>query len=340
MVAKGQETIGDVAEEVTELTDSEHIHRQRRTNLEKREAVLMANEQNFEQKVFLVTGATGRQGGAVARQLLKRGHSVRTLTRDPNKASARALAQMGAEVVRGDLDERASVDQALAGVYGVFSVQNFWEAGYEREVSQGITLADAAKAQGVKHFVYSSVGSSYRKTGIAAFDGKWEIEEHIRRIGLPYTILRPTSLMEDWEEMREEIIGGALAQPLDPHTALQQVSVEDIGVFAAMAFEDPERWLGREVDLAGDESTMLELAETFGRVLGRKVEYVQVSWEEFREAYGEDLAEMYGWFEEVGYEADIGALGEEYPDLTTFERYLRKHGWDSTLEKQELSTTN
>ncbi len=177
------------------------------------------------------------------------------------------------------------------------------------------------------------MGSSYRKTGIAAFEGKWEIEEHIRRIGLPYTILRPTSLMEDWEEMRQEIIGGTLAQPLDPHTALQQVSVEDIGVFAAMAFEDPKGWLGHEVDLAGDESTMVELAETFGRVMGRKVEYVQVPWEEFREAYGEDLTVMYEWFNEAGYEADIGALREEYPGLTTFEQYLRNHGWDRVRGK-------
>ena len=299
----------------------------------------MANEQNAE-KLFLVTGATGRQGGAVARHLLKRGRRVRALTRDPGKSAARALAGMGAEVVRGDLDDRPSVVRALEGAYGVFAVQNYWEAGYEREVRQGITLADAAKAQGVEHFVYSSVGSSYRKTGIPAFDGKWEIEEHIRKVGLPYTVLRPTSLMEDWEEMREEIIGGTLAQPLDPDKPLQQVSVDDIGAFAAMAFEAPERWLGREVDLAGDESTMLELAETFGRVLGRKVEYAQVSWEEFREAYGEDLAVMYEWFEEVGYEADIGALREEYPDLTTFEEYLRKHGWDRALEKRELSNTN
>ena len=116
--------------------------------------------------------------------------------------------------------------------------------------------------------------------------------------------------------------------------------MDDVGVFAAMAFEDPEGWLGREVDLAGDESTMVELAETFGRVLGRKVQYVRVSWEEFREAYGEDLAVMYEWFEEVGYEADIGALREEYPDLTTFEEYLRNHGWEGARKTQELSSTN
>ena len=293
----------------------------------------MANDQN-EQPLFLVTGATGRQGGAVARRLLERGHRVRALARDPSKPAARALTGMGAEVTRGDLDDRPSVERALEGAlegaYGVFAVQNFWEAGYEREVRQGITLADAAKAQGVKHFVYSSVGSSYRKTGIPAFDGKWEIEEHIRRIGLPYTVLRPTSLMEDWEEMREEIIGGTLAQPLDPDTSLQQVSVDDVGAFAAMAFEDPEGWLGCEVDLAGDESTMLEIAETFGHVMVRKVEYAQVRWDEFRETYGEELAVMYDWFNKVGYEADIAALREEYPALTTFERYLRNQGWEGT----------
>jgi uncharacterized protein YbjT (DUF2867 family) len=146
--------------------------------------------------------------------------------------------------------------------------------------------------------------------------------------------------MEDWEEMREEIIGGKLAQPLDPDKPLQQVSVDDVGAFAAMAFEDPEGWLGREVDLAGDESTMLEIAETFGQVMVRKVEYAQVRWDEFRETYGEELAVIYEWFKEVGYEADIGALREEYPGLTTFERYLRNHGWEGTREKRALSNTN
>lgn len=298
----------------------------------------MANEQ-YMQRVFLVTGATGRQGGAVAHRLLKRGHRVRALTRDPEKPAARALAEMGAEVVGGDLDDIPSVERALEGVYGVFAVQNFWEAGYGREVSQGMTLADAAKAQGVGHFVYSSVGSSYRKTGIPAFDGKWKVEEHIRGIDLPYTVLRPTSLMEDWEEMRGDIAGGTLAQPLSPETSLQQVSVDDVGAFAGMAFEDPDGWLGREVDLAGDESTMAELAATFARVVGRRVEYVRVPWEEFREEYGEDLAVMYQWFNEVGYEADIAALQAEYPGLTTFELYLRKHGWDRVRGEHQLANT-
>lgn len=278
-------------------------------------------------RVFLVTGATGRQGGATARHLLGRGLKVRALTRNPGKPAARTLAGLGAEVVGGDLDDRATVERTMEGVYGVFALVNFWETGYEREVRQGVTLADAAKAAGVGHFVYSSVGSSYRKTGIPAFDGKWEIEEHIRAIGLPYTVLRPTSLMEDWEEMRAEILGGKLAQPLSPETPLQQVSVDDVGAFAAMAFGDPEGWIGRELDLAGDGSSMREIAATFGRVIGREVRYERVAWDEFREAYGEDLAVMYEWFEEVGYEADIAALREEYPALSSFEAYLARRGW-------------
>jgi uncharacterized protein YbjT (DUF2867 family) len=226
---------------------------------------------------------------------------------------------MGTEVVGGDLDDPLSVEKALEGVYGVFAVQNFWEAGYEREISQGMTLAEAAKDAGVGLFVYSSVGSSYRRTGIPAFDGKWKVEEHIRRIDLPYTVLRPTSLMEDWEEMRGDVAGGTLAQPLSPEESLQQVSVDDVGAFAAIAFEDPDGWLGREVDLAGDESTMAELAATFDRVVGREVQYVRVPWDEFREAYGEDLTVMYEWFNEVGHEANIAALQTGYPGLTNFE---------------------
>ena len=150
----------------------------------------MAIEQNAE-RLVLVTGATGRQGGAVARNLLGRGFRVRALTRDPQKPSARSLAEHGVEIVRGDLDDRSSVDLALDSVYGVFSVQNPIEAGMEGEIRQGKTLADAAKAAGLKHFVYSSMGSAHRVTGIPTFESKWEVEEHIRGTGLPYTVLRP-----------------------------------------------------------------------------------------------------------------------------------------------------
>jgi uncharacterized protein YbjT (DUF2867 family) len=288
----------------------------------------MADNQNAE-RLIVVTGATGKQGGAVARSLLDRGFRIRALTRNPQKPEAQALADRGAEVVQGDMEEdRSAMERALEGAYGVFSVQNYWETGYDGEVQQGKTVADAAKAAGVEHFVYSSVGSAHRQTGIPHFESKWEIEEHVRQIGLPYTILRPTAFMQNWEWTREMILGGTLAQPFDPDKPFQQVAVEDIGAFAAIAFENPDRWIGREEDLAGDEQSMTEIADTFSRVIGREVSYYQVPWDQFEEQIGEEGTLNFRWINDVGYEADIAALRQEYPELTSFERYLRTHGWE------------
>jgi uncharacterized protein YbjT (DUF2867 family) len=287
----------------------------------------MANKQNAE-RLIVVAGATGKQGGAVARSLLERGFQVRALTRNLQKPEAQALADQGAEVVQGDMEDRSSMERALEGAYGIFSVQNFWESGYDGEVQQGKTVADAAKAAGVEHLVYSSVGSAHRQTGIPHFESKWEVENHVRQIGLPYTILRPTAFMQNWEWTREMILGGTLAQPFDPDKPFQQVAVEDVGAFAAIAFENPDRWIGREVDLAGDEQSMTEIADTFSRVIGREVSYYQVPWDQFEEQIGEEGTLNSRWINDVGYEADIAALRQEYPELTIFERYLRSHGWE------------
>jgi uncharacterized protein YbjT (DUF2867 family) len=282
-----------------------------------------------EGRVILVSGATGQQGGAVSRSLLERGFAVRALTRDPEKAGARELADLGAEVVGGDLEDRASIERVLDGVHGVFSVQQFWEVGVEGEVRQGVQLADAAKAAGVEHIIYSSVGSAHRDTGIPHFDSKFEVEEHVRASGVPYTVIRPVFFMQNWEFMREPILGGTLPQPLDPDKPFQMIDSWDIGVFAAMALEDPDKWIGRDVDLAGDELTMPEIAGTFSRVIGRDVDYFQVPWEGFEEQMGEEYAVMYRWFNDYGYEADIAGLREEHPGLVSLEQYLRAHGWET-----------
>ena len=107
------------------------------------------------------------------------------------------------------------------------------------------------------------------------------------------------------------------------------MAVEDIGVFAALAFEDPGGWIGREVDLAGDEMTMPEYAGAFSRVIGREVDYYRVPWDQFEQAAGEESYLMYRWFNNYGYEADIAALREENPALLSFEQYLRSHGWEN-----------
>src|SRR2546425_4494803 len=122
--------------------------------------------------VVLVTGATGQQGGAVARQLLSRGHKVRALTRKPQGEAAKALAASGAEVVPGDLDDVGSLEKALRGAWGVFSVQNTWEAGVEGEERQGKRRAELARKAGVGHFVDTSGGSAHRRSGLPHCDNK------------------------------------------------------------------------------------------------------------------------------------------------------------------------
>src|SRR5215203_4562580 len=280
-------------------------------------------------RLILVSGATGQQWGAVARSLVGLWIGVRAHTRDPEKPEVKELVDLGAEVASGDLEDRSSIERVLDGVHGVFSVQQSWETGVEGEVRQGVLLADAAKAAGVDHYVYSSVGSAHRETGIPHFESKWEVEEHVRGSGVPYTVLRPVFFMQNWEYMREPILGGTLPQPLDPDKPFQMIDADDIGVFAAMAFENPDEWVGHEVDLAGDELTMPEIADTFSRVIGRKVDYFQTPWEQFEEQMGEEGTVMYRWFNDHGYEANIAALRDEYSGMSSFEQYLRAHDWEN-----------
>ena len=291
----------------------------------------MAISSNSKQ-LILVTGATGNQGGAIARALLLRGFPVRALTRDRQRPKAQALAQLGAEVVQGDLDQPESIQQAFQDVYGVFAVQNFWETGAEREIQQGILLADMAKALKVQHFVYSSVGSAHLKTGVLHFDTKGQIEEHIRSLDLPYTILRPVAFNYGWNDpiVRNYVLNGVFSLPLSPNTKLQLMSEEDYGVFVTRALKQPDKWLGRSLDLVSEELTMLQMVEAFQKVIGRSVQYVKMSWEQSLQAFGEEYTLMFRWFEDVGYSADLNLARQEYSNLTTLEQYLRQYGWDKT----------
>jgi uncharacterized protein YbjT (DUF2867 family) len=278
-------------------------------------------------QTILVTGATGNQGGAVARHLLQRRQfMVRAFVRDKNKLAAQALKQSGAELVEGDLNDRASIDRALEGVTGVFSVQGFTD-GQDVEIRQGEALAAAAKAMGIKHFVYSSVGGAERKTGIPHFDSKFQIEEFVRAIGLPYTIMRPVFFFFNYNMMRPMIENGTLPQPLSPNTKLQQLSEEDYGIMVAEVFERPADFLNREKQVASIDMTMTEIAASFGRVMGKTVSYQQIPFEMFEQQAGKEVTTMYRWFERVGYDADLAELKHDFPEPTDFESYLRDHGW-------------
>lgn len=278
------------------------------------------------EKLILVTGATGNQGGAVAKRLLQRGNfMIRALVCDKSKPASQTLQQAGAKLVEGDLDERTSLDQALQGVSGVFSVQSFNDS-LEAEIRQGKTLTDAAKAAGIQHFVYSSVGSAERKTGVPHFDSKFQVEEYIRASDLSYTILRPV-FFYNYSSMRPLIENGALPQPLSPDTKVQQLCEEDYGKMVAEVFERPTDFLNREIEVASVDMTMPEIAAAFSRVLGKEVKYQQLPFEAFEQQAGEEMTIMYRWFEAVGYGADWAELKKDFPEPTRFEAYLREHDW-------------
>ncbi len=262
-------------------------------------------------RTILITGVTGHQGGAVAQALQGGEFRLRGLTRKPESEKAAALKRQGVDVVQGDLDDEASLRRALSGAWGVFSVQNTWEAGVEREEEQGKRLATLAREAGVEHFVYSSVGSAHKKTGVPHFDNKWRIEETVRGLRFPsHVILRPVFFMENLVAPFS-LQGSTLALALRPETKLQMIAVDDIGWFGARAFTDATALNRREIDLAGDVRTMPQAAEILTEALDRPITFAQAPIEQVRQ-YSEDTALMLEWFERVGYSADIAGLEREF----------------------------
>lgn len=284
---------------------------------------------NSNNQLIVVAGATGTQGGAVARHLLKNRWKVRALTRDPNKDAAKALAAEGAEIFQNDLDDRAGVEHALEGAYAAFSVQNFWlpNVGYEGEIRQSQIFADAAKTAGIKHFVYSSVGAAHRGMGQKHFESKWEIEKYIQLLGLSYTILRPVAFMDNYFWSQAAISNGMFfSWGLRPDKGLQLIAADDIGGIAAVVFANPDEYIGKTLEIAGDELTEPQIAATFAKLIGRPVNVVQAPSPEGQAPNEEQIA-MFQFFNGEGYDADIAGVRKMYPALKKFETWLNETGW-------------
>jgi uncharacterized protein YbjT (DUF2867 family) len=266
----------------------------------------MANE-----RTVLITGATGKQGGATARALAGKGFKLRAMTRNPASDAAKAVAsETGAELVRGDLNDAASLTKALEGAWGVFAVQNTWEAGVEGEEEQGKRIATLAREAGVQHYVYTSVGSAHRKTGIPHFDNKYRVEDTVRGLKFPsHVILRPVFFMENLPSPWF-LNGDNLYAAMPPALKLQMIAVSDIGLHAARAFTEAEKLNRREIDLAGDSATMPEAAAALSKGLGRTITFVPIPISEVRKN-SDDFATMLEWFDRVGYDVDIAALERE-----------------------------
>jgi uncharacterized protein YbjT (DUF2867 family) len=283
----------------------------------------------------LVTGATGQQGGALARVLLDKGHRVRAFVRRPDSPEAKELERLGAELTEGNFEEPSTIEGAARGVDAVFVVATPFEAGTEAEVRHGIAAADAAKAAGVGHLVYSSVANADRDTGIPHFDSKREVEEHIERLGVPYTIVAPVYFMENllapWT--LPELKGGRFPMALSSSRPLQQIALSDIAAFTALILEKRKDFAGQRLDIASDEMAGDEVAETLTRVTGHEIHYVELPLEQVRQAMGDDGARMFEWFDQVGYSADIAALRRNHPEVGwhTFEGWAKEQEW-SALE--------
>jgi uncharacterized protein YbjT (DUF2867 family) len=281
----------------------------------------------------VVTGATGKQGGAVVKNLLDRGHEVRAVTRDTTSAKARALSKAGVTLVRTSFEDIAALTKALEGATSLFAMTTPFEVGTQAETRQGISAADAAKAAGV-HLVFNSAGSANRQTGVPHFDSKYTIEEHISKIGVRATVLAPVYFMENLYFGKEQLAKGVYASPLPPTRPLAQVAVADIGAVAVRLLEDPDRFAGKRIDLGGDELTGNDVIAVLSRVTSRPFTYFQVPLDVIRQRMGEDGTKMYEWFDRVGYTFDRAALRGEFPDVAfhDFESWAKAQDWNTLLQ--------
>ena len=282
-------------------------------------------------RLILVSGATGTQGGSVARELVARGYQVRGLTRNPGSDAAMALHTLGIEMVRGDFDEPESLDAALQGAYGAFSVQQYRGVGVDGEIRQSKAFADAAKRAGVEHFVYTSVSKAPLGTGVPQFESKLEIENYIRMLDMPFTIIRPASFMSSFEASREAASTGQIRGPLPPDLARIYIAPRDIGRFAAEAFDHPESWLGTTTSIAGERISYANIAAAMSRVMGTPVVYWQIPWDEYTASATETAISRERWYLENTDPVDVDALRQDYDWLIRFEDYLIQSGWGAPL---------
>jgi uncharacterized protein YbjT (DUF2867 family) len=274
----------------------------------------MSNE-----NVVLVTGGTGSQGGgAVTHLLAAKKVRVRVLTRNLESPKAKRLGARGVELVNGDFEDVASLRRALAGVSAAFSAA---------EELNGKRFADAVKASGGPHLVYSSAEGVERKSGLGHYESKWAIEQHIRDLELPATILHPVGFMDTLgvPAMQRGLFLGMFRANRGVSHRVQFVATYDIGWFAARALEEPERYAGRVIPLAGDELNVADIIRTFRTVIGHKRWVAPIPTFVARMMMPKEFADMFRWIREKGFEADIAQVRQEYPQLLTFAGWLKKY---------------
>ncbi|KAF0835874.1 NmrA family NAD(P)-binding protein [Nocardia caishijiensis] len=293
----------------------------------------------------LITGATGKQGGATARRLLAEGVRVRALVRDPRSPAARALAAAGAELAIGDFDDPATLLTAAKDARAVLLVPpadygpNGWTAG--DEARRGTAVVEAARAAGVEQIVFSGIATMGPADSWGQ-EGKHRIEDAIRASGLRFTLLRPVRFMENYL-MQGSPVDGIRADGEHRHLfvadrPLQMIALDDIAVFAALAFADPDGWHGRELELAGEAITPVDAAATIAAATGRPIHYREIS-EAEAAAIGPQLAATWRLIRETGgWQADLPTLRALHPGLTSLPDWLERGGADRIVAQLAATT--
>ncbi|MFD7668244.1 NmrA family NAD(P)-binding protein [Streptomyces sp. NPDC059788] len=269
------------------------------------------------------------------------GWSVRALTRNPAGPAARSLAAAGADVRAADMADPIALGAALEGPYGVFSVQPAPgtpglppEYGRQEEIRHGRSVADAALAAGARLLVYTSANSAQLHSSVSVLESKGAIEAHIRTLGIPATVLRPTSFMENYAHPVWGLRDGTLPSAIAPEVPQQLIALDDIAALAALAFANHGRFAGQALELAGDALTPVENASAISRATGHTVPYVRIPMDTLRELSPE-AAEGIQWLNDRrSFAVDIDALRALHPGLLTFEAWLHQGG--TTLLKRLL----
>jgi len=281
-------------------------------------------------KHVLVVGATGKQGGSVIKSLMTKGYRVRGLTRNPSSKIAIDLHNSGAEIAVGDFIDADSLSRALDKIDTVFLVTTAVQA----EVAQGTAMIDAARKARVGHLVFSSVASANKHTGIPHFDTKYEIEQHLEKSGLAYTIVGPTAFMENFIQpfSLPALAQGKLSRAIPPERKVQMIALDDIGAFVGCVIATGEPFFGKRIDIAGDELNGVETAAIISRVVGREIKYEELPLDAIR-ARSPERARMFEWQRTNDYTADIRELHRSYKEVRwhTLQEWARTIDWKSMI---------
>ena len=281
-----------------------------------------------EGKTIVVVGATGRQGGQVVRHLLNQGWRVRGLTRKPESKKAAELKALGAEVVRADLDDGASLDAAFADAYGLYTIQIPVSGKIEVEINQGRNVAQAAKKTGIRHIVYGSAGlGGNRKTGIEQWDAKEEITQIMYGLGLPLTRLRPLAFMELMTD--SSYYPSSSTWYVWPRLSgfsrpIGWISVQDVGAIAAKAFADPDEFIGKDLPLAADVKSLAECREIYKEVKGKYPSRFPMPLFLFEKFVGKDLADMWRWLRTNHFDLDTDPTQAIHPEAMSVRAWLQR----------------